>query len=385
MVFVNVPGVRIEETALAPPPIFGVSTSVAGFVGFAPGAVDAADTGPRLVTSADQFIKLYMGGANRSNSLSRAALGFFANGGTQCYIVHTPTANAADLVAGVKLLEKVGQISMIAAPGGTDAIVRNELTDQAEDLKDRIALLEPAAALADIGQLLPGGAARPGDSEFAAFYYPRIKVGKAVIDGKPLDADPDSEAVTPVGHIAGVYARVDATKGVHKAPANETLRNVLDVEQVVSDAEQNALNPKGINVLRVFSGNVTIWGARTLQDADNPQDRFFIYVSTRRLVSYIAESLQAGLRYVVFEPNTLSIRQQITRSVRGFLDGVWRDGGLFGETPKQSYYVTFPPLLNTDNERAAGKLTLEVGLRVSFPAEFVVVRIGVILQDPSAG
>jgi uncharacterized protein len=387
MPFPNVPGVQIQEVRLAPPPIFGVGTSTAGFVGFAPGNGLVADMAPQAITSVEQFVAIYMNGTTRSNALTRAVFGFFGNGGNRCYIVHTASGAAADLVAGIQLLAPIDDVSMIAAPGSTDATVYAELRSQAESTQDRIAIFDPPARVANKSSLLPGGADRPPESVFGTFYYPRVVVGPAVVNGRPLadDVTTGPEPVTPVGHIAGIYSRVDTTKGVHKAPANEVVRGVVDVEDVVGDADQDTMNPKGVNVLRVFGGNVVVWGARTLQDNENPIDTSFNYINVRRLVSYIAESLDGGLRYVVFEPNTLAIRQQITRSVRGFLDGVWRDGGLFGETPAQAYYVRFPPMFNRDEDRAAGKLTLEVGLRVTFPAEFVIVRIGVILQDPTAG
>ena len=195
------------------------------------------------------------------------------------------------------------------------------------------------------------------------------------------DPAPDSAApdyVTPVGHIAGVYARVDAGRGVHKAPANEALRGVLGVQQMLTDAHQNQMNPNGVNALRSVAGNVVIWGARTVSTEVD-----WRYINVRRLVNYIEESLQEGLRWAVFEPNNLTLRKQITRSVNGFLDGVWRDGALFGETAQQAYYVRFPEMFNRDEDRAQGKLTIEIGLRVTYPAEFIIIRIGLLMQDAS--
>jgi phage tail sheath protein FI len=118
-----------------------------------------------------------------------------------------------------------------------------------------------------------------------------------------------------------------------------------------------------------------------VQDGD--ADTTFRYISTRRLTTYVEQSLKVGLRFAVFEPNNLALRQKISRSVRGFLDGVWRDGALFGATADEAYYVRFPDVFNSDADRALGKLTLEIGLRVTFPAEFVIVRIGLLLQNAS--
>lgn len=372
--YINVPGVQINEVRLGSPPIAGVGTSTAGFVGIAPNLTNAsfADNA-RPVTSADQFIADYIGDptvANRkSTDLSRAVLGFFANGGQKCYVVHIKKASpqASDYVDALKRLEVIDEIAIIAAPGQTAPLVYTELKDQAERTGDRFALLDPPPALSN-----PATLTAPLDSGYVAYYYPRVQVGKL------LDQDLEVESVTPVGHIAGVYARVDVERGVHKAPANETVRGIVGVEQLVTDAQQNTLNIIGINLLRVFSGSVVVWGARTLSI-----DTTWRYVNVRRLVNYIEESLQEGLRWAVFEPNILPLRKQITRSVRGFLDGVWRDGGLFGATADQAYYVRFPELYNTATERSLGKLTVEIGLCVAYPAEFIIIRIGLLTQDAS--
>ena len=371
----NTPGVQIIEVRLGAPPIAGVGTSTAGFVGKAP--KPGVFPEPRLVTSADQFTADYIADATASTDLSHAVLGFFANGGTNCYVIDVDTAAAANVVAGLKKLEVIDEIAIIAAPGQTDNSVFTELEDQATRTGDRFALLDPPAKVADLANLKKGGANRPPDSPYAAFYYPRVQVAGRLAD------DPDKSYITPVGHIAGTYARVDAARGVHKAPANEKLMGVLGVEHALTDADQNTLNVDGVNLLRVKSGQVVVWGARTLLASD-AADKTFLYVNVRRLVNYVEESLQEGLGFAVFEPNSLALRQTITRSVRGFLDGVWRDGALFGATPDEAYYVRFPEMFNRDEDRALGKLTVEIGLRVTYPAEFIIVRIGLLMQSAAA-
>lgn len=406
-IYENVPGVKILEVRLEASPIVGVGTSTAGFVGVAPTRTAAAPATftqfpdvAHAVNSADEFIQDYIGVppnpaqpfTQRSTPLSRAVLGFFANGGTRCFVVNLQALN---LRQGLKLLEVVDEVAILAAPGRTAADDYNALMEQAETLGDRFAILDPppAAAVTDrnlltmpITPVNPGDPAglRPRNSMYAAFYYPHIMAGPDISkSGDPNNTDPafdpPREAITPVGHIAGVYARVDSTRGVFKAPASELIRGALGVEDLMTDGDQNPLNAVGVNVLRNFTGGVTIWGARTLSD-----DSLWRYISTRRLVNYIEESLQDGLRWAVFEPNTLPLRQQILRSVRDFLDRVWRDGGLFGAASANAYYARFPDIYNTDAERAQGKLTLEIGLRVTFPAEFIIIRIGVITRDPAA-
>jgi phage tail sheath protein FI len=377
------PGVKINEVQLAAPPISGVGTSTAGFVGRAPKQLLWVNK-THLVTSADQFQAEYVGDATRSTALSRAVTGFFKNGGTACYIVDTGSDVPADIVAGIKLLEVLDDVSIIAAPGSTDATVYGALRDQAESLTDRVAILDPPPKKT-LDDLKKNGATRAalGNSEFAAFYYPRVLVAPELKNDPAID-DVAPDFVTPTGHIAGIYAQTDGARGVHKAPANVAVRGIVGLEHRLTDSDQDVLNKDGVNLLRIFDGTPTVWGARTLQVDDAAAEPLFRYISTRRLTNYVEQSLKRGLRFAVFEPNNLSLRQTITRSVRGFLDGVWRDGALFGATSDEAYYVRFPELFNRDEDRAAGKLVVEIGLRVTFPAEFIIVRIGLILQNATA-
>jgi phage tail sheath protein FI len=178
----------------------------------------------------------------------------------------------------------------------------------------------------------------------------------------------------PDGHVAGVYARVDAERGVHKAPANETLRGTVGVERLVTDAQQAALNPEGVDVIRTFPGlaRPVVWGARTTVRKDITD---WTYVNVRRLLCYIEESIQESLRWAVFEPNDTALWQKLTRTVTAFLTGVWRDGALFGATAAEAFSVRCDAALNPPEERALGRLFLEVRVAPVRPAEFIVVRI----------
>jgi phage tail sheath protein FI len=376
--FENVPGVKIKEERLGAPPIQGVSTSRAGFVGKAPRANEQKMV-PVLITSHDQFLATYVldlanatNNAKDSTPLSLAVLGFFQNGGSSCYVVNAPGGAGGEVKDGLALLEKIDDIQILAAPGSTEQAVYLELQQQAGRKGDRFAILDAPAKdkVTKDADLLPTGTARPSsDNTNSAFYYPQIKV-----PGQ-LDNDPDTMVVAPTGHIAGLYARVDANRGVHKAPANEVLFGALGVDDLIGDSQQDTWNKKGVNVIRIFSEGPVVWGARTLNvDQGDP----FVYVNIRRLTTYIEQSLKAGLRFAVFEPNNLALRQTITRSVRGFLDGVWRDGALFGATADEAYYVRFPESLNTPEKQKAGELTVEIGLRASYPAEFIIIRIGLL-------
>lgn len=390
----NLPGVRIQEVRLGAPPIAGVGTSTAGFVGMAPEKTRFPNV-LRQVTSADQFFADYIRdptapddetkGAQQNTNLGMAVLGFFQNGGTECFVVNVGSEAPADITKGIDLLATREEIDIIAAPGIIDAGTYNALIDQAASTTNRFAILDPPPPVTNLTDLQKGGALRPKDSIWAGFYYPRIQVLPILKKDKDdLTADPTKKFFAPPsGHVAGLYARTDGERGVHKAPANVALFGALAVEHRITDAQQDVLNNDSVNIIRAFSEGPTVFGARTLLVNDAP-DKTFRYISVRRLTTFIEQSLRIGLRFAVFEPNNLALRQTITRSVRGFLDGVWRDGALFGATADEAYYVRFPDSFNTDTDRALGKLTVEIGIRVAPPAEFIIIRIGLLDRPANA-
>jgi phage tail sheath protein FI len=177
--------------------------------------------------------------------------------------------------------------------------------------------------------------------------------------------------------VAGVWARNDDTRGVHKAPANEPIRGALNLTYRVTREEQGTLNPKGVNCIRYFSGEgIKVWGARTLDDAASE----YRYVNVRRLVNMLKESIAEGTRWVVFEPNDFQLWKSITRDVRAFLTRVWRDGALLGRTPEEAFYVKCDEETNTPERIDAGEVHCEIGIAPVKPAEFVIFEIR---QTPS--
>jgi hypothetical protein len=175
--------------------------------------------------------------------------------------------------------------------------------------------------------------------------------------------------------MAGVYARTDEERGVHKAPANVGVRDVFGLERVLSDGQHGPLNLAGINVLRIFPGTaqVVVWGARTTVD---PNITDWIYVNVRRLMLFIEESIEEGIRFAVFEPNNLALWQKLKRTITDFLTRVWRDGALFGAKPEQAFFVRIDEKLNPPSTRAIGRLYIEISVAPVRPAEFIIVRIG---------
>ncbi|HKU52533.1 MAG TPA: phage tail sheath C-terminal domain-containing protein, partial [Nitrospira sp.] len=177
--------------------------------------------------------------------------------------------------------------------------------------------------------------------------------------------------VPPSGHMAGVYARTDGTRGVHKAPANEVVRGALGLEVQVTKGEHDLLNPVGVNVIRSFPGRgIRIWGGRTLSS-----DASWRYINVRRLFNMIEESIENGTQWVVFEPNDDFLWGRVRRDVRAFLTMVWRTGALFGATPDQAFYVKCDAETNPPEARDLGQLVVEIGISPVKPAEFVIFRV----------
>jgi hypothetical protein len=206
---------------------------------------------------------------------------------------------------------------------------------------------------------------------FAALYYPWLSVKDPTSTG-PI---PRTILIPPSGAMAGIYARTDSERGVHKAPANTDVRGVLGLERVLSDGQQGPLNLAGVDVLRIFPGaaQVTVWGARTTVNKDITDWR---YVNVRRLMIYIEQSIEEGIRWAVFEPNGLPLWQKLKRTLNEFLTRVWHDGALFGATADKAFYVRIDEALNPASTRALGILNIEIGVAVVRPAEFIVVKIG---------
>ncbi len=323
---------------------------------------------PQLVTSWGAF-KNYFGDFQEGNkTLAHAVYGFFNNGGSRCWVTRvapdadTGSISTDDVTAALVSFEAVDEIALVAAPGQLDAATQGAVLDHCENMGDRFALLDGQQNPDSLTPSNVQGTVR--DSNYAALYYPWISV-----------YDPVSSAndfVPPSGHMAGIYARVDTERGVHKAPANEVIRGALGVEKRLSKADQDGLNPDGLNVIRQFNGNTTVWGARTLGGDDNGEWK---YINVRRLFLFLRESIEEGTQWVVFEPNAPDLWAKITRNVTAFLLNVWGTGALFGATPEQAFYVKCDEETNPPEVRDLGQVVTEIGVAVVKPAEFVIFRI----------
>ncbi|SCG52021.1 hypothetical protein GA0070609_2610 [Micromonospora echinaurantiaca] len=394
------PGIYVEEVPSGARPIGPVGTSTAAFVGVAP------DRGAHLgraqaVNNWSDFLRLYADGERlESTPLARAVFGFLDNGGTRCWVVNVGEDGAitgtGQRRAGLQLLEAVDEISILAAPGFHDPVSHEALLSMAERTRTMVAICDPPPDVEDISALTrvatpssgkppkpaeasggsggSGGASggsggeaaacRPRQSDFGTCYFPWLRVRD------PLSGE--LVLTPPSGHMAGIWARTDALRGVHKAPANEPVRGAVDLAYLVTRPEHDVLNPKGVNVIRYFAGEgIRVWGARTLA-AEASEWR---YLNVRRLSIAIEQAIANGTRWMVFEPNDFSLWRSIRRDIGAFLTRVWRDGALLGRTPEEAFFVKCDEETNPPDVRDAGMVVAHIGIAVVKPAEFVVFKL----------
>jgi hypothetical protein len=394
------PGVYVEQVPSGNAPIAGVGTSTAAFIGAIPDTVPNPDHDKTVTSAADprsipsftmppvgdvllitNFTEFKAAFGNYSTDagqslLAHAVYGFFQNGGTRCYVTRvaapaTDATKAVDLTAvsiadALARLEPIDEIAIVAAPGLSGKGQYADLIAHCQKMLTRFAVLDTALEVPNFGaSLAAGGAAMPPFSDFAALYFPWIQVYDPALKTNVF--------VPPSGHVAGIFARVDAERGVHKAPANETVLGALDLKYAVSRSQQDGLNPQGVNCLRKLNGNIKIWGARTVGGEANAD---FRYVNVRRLFNYLRGSIDQGTQWAVFEPNNPDLWARITRNVSAFLSTVWASGALFGDKAEQAFYVKCDAETNPPALRDLGQVVAEVGVAITRPAEFVVFKLG---------
>jgi hypothetical protein len=292
--------------------------------------------------------------------------------------------SVSDYQDGLDCLVPLPDVNIVAIPDRQDTAVQGALRDHCQGgatSGTRFAIMDSGLGKppSGAGSVVMQRDALDSPGGYAALYYPWILVSPAPpAQGTPAPAVAAPPLlVPPSGHIAGIYARTDARRGVHKAPAGEeaTIAGSLGLETLLGDVDQGLLNlPHNVNVLRVFKpgGQPVVWGARTTST-----DTTWQYVNIRRLFIYLEQSIQAGIRWAVFEPNNLELWGKLKRTITDFLTKAWRDGALFGETAKDAFYVRIDETLNPPDQLALGRLEIEVGVRPSYPAEFIVVHIGI--------
>jgi phage tail sheath protein FI len=301
--------------------------------------------------------------------LAAAVEGFFLNGGRECLVVPLAGGDPEDaLAAGLAALAPRQDLDLVCAP---DLMVQGQAIDRT--LRMQSAILAHCRAQGDRFAILD---ARPGSKpsdmlvqrnglaggENGALYYPWIR---------PAGSIGGSAFVPPCGHVAGVVARCDLRTGVHKAPANEELAGIVDLETKLTDTDQALLNPEGINALRAFPGRgIRVWGARTLS-----RQSAWTYISVRRLFLTATRWMEINLAGVAFEPHDTKLWNRITRELTTYFEGLFRAGALKGRTAAEAFFVKCDGEINPPEVRETGRVVTVIGLAPSVPNEFVVVRI----------
>ena len=402
------PGVYIEEVDRGSKPIEAAGTSTAAFIG-------ESSVGPTneavLVTNWAQYTRTF-GDFSHSTHLAHAVYGFFNNGGTKAFICNvsaksisseqaakeaekkeadtkkateggkpapaaaaSPAGPAVAAVnpglyigkdegpgrrTGLNVFNDISEISLVLAPGQSEPAIQDAVISHCENNKYRFAILDSAEELGKDGiAKMP----KPRDSQYAAYYFPWIQV---------YDPDKGNIFVSPSGHMAGIYSRSDAERGVHKAPANEIVRGALGLKYNISRPEQDFMNPRGINCIRNMGDRgIRVWGARTISS-----DPSWRYINVRRLFLMIEQSIEIGTQWVVFEPNDQNLWKRINRDITAFLLRIYNSGALMGKSPEEAFYVKCDSETNPPEVVDAGQMVCEIGIAPVKPAEFVIFRIG---------
>jgi phage tail sheath protein FI len=394
--FYYAPDIYVEEVSTGSKPIEGVGTSTAGFIGYVSNP-DAPRQRAIDINNWQQFVRTFLGDSVESTPLSNAVYGFFLNGGRRCWIVNIGKDEAISggggrTRKGIDLFDAVDEIKAVAAPGYTDIASYTDLIAHCEKPENyRVAILDGPEEVESISQLtkvavapagppaagkadkpdaeLPG--LRPPTSEkgFAVCYWPWVRIRDPLLPRK--DNRDNLVWVPPSGFMAGIWAKTDATVGVHKAPANTAVLGAMDLKFRVTRQDQSVLNQAGINCIRMFQKQgILVWGARTLASDE------WKYVNVRRTFNFIEESIALGTRWVVFEPNDYGLWQRIKSNIRNFLTLVHRSGALMGRTPEEAFFVQCDEETNPPEVIEQGMCVIRIGICPVKPAEFVVFRIG---------
>ncbi|MBD2450069.1 phage tail sheath family protein [Nostoc sp. FACHB-152] len=364
------PGVY-KEYILSEPKV-QLCTGVPAFLGLCENTVIDIDQ-PQTLTHWSEFEQLF--GEPLPNSyLAYAVRGFFQNGGSLCYVVRLKDANLNALSKGLTALEGLNTIDLVCVPDimgeppekidpDRIQVMQSAVLEHCSRLGDRFAILDslPRANLEQVQaqrQRLTGSRDALG-----ALYYPWIRIADGHREG--------SYFIPPCGHIAGVYARSDELIGVHKAPANEILEGVIDLEIALTNNQQDELNPENINCLRAFPGRgIRVWGARTLSLEPD-----WLYVNVRRLFLTVRRWLEMNMADMVFEPNDTRLWANIERELTAHLYDLFQQGALKGRLTTEAFYVKCNEETNPPESRDLGNVAIEIALAPVVPGEFIIVRI----------
>lgn len=354
-------------TAAATAAVSAANAAVAAATGTPDGAVAEAEISPQTLATAAQLgvfestvtTQLAMIPAAFPSTSGLALFG--ADGIAPTDDDYVGQDNGPGQRSGIQSLKDAENVSIIAAPGQTFQDVQDALINQCERLLNRVAVLD--------GEQNPAGGSVNAilahrdnyDTSYAAYYAPWLQI---TLNNQNL-------YIPPSGHMVGIYAGTDASRGVWKAPANVVVQGITGLKTYIVKGEQDLLNPVGVNAIRRFDTLGTrVWGARTLSS-----DNSLIYVNVRRTLIYLEASIDQGTQWVVFEPNTPDTWDRLSDSVTAFLTTQWANGALFGAKPSDAFFVRCGETTMTADDIQNGRLICLIGVAIVRPAEFVIFRI----------
>lgn len=333
--------------------------------------VQPARLAGQLIGISDWQSKLDSDASDRLVNSATFTLSNGSDGQSPAAAAYAGSENATTGVkSGLVSLEDLEDISIIAAPGyshdydtrqATVQQINQSLISHCERLRYRVAVLDSPnnqslSGVRDYRAVL--------DSKYAALYYPWVRILDPV-SNQQMD-------VPPSGFITGIYARSDNQIGVHKAPANEVVRGAVGLEVMINKAQQDVLNPLGINCIRYFEGRgIRVWGARTVSS-----DPEWKYLNVRRYFVYLEASIDYSTQWAVFEPNGRALWDNVRRTVENFLETEWREGRLAGAATDEAFFVRCDRSTMTQNDLDNGRMICLIGVAPLYPAEFVIFRIG---------
>jgi hypothetical protein len=369
---------------MEPPPgvrtITAADTSTPAFLG-------RAATGPgtpTLVHAWDEFAAAFWPDPEADGCyLADAVNGFFANGGASCYIVRLDdrrdpyAAVLGDHRTGTGLagLAAVPEVSAVVVPDLWSLPVDDprplvtSVVEHCARAGDRVALLDAPPGVPDgrVRDALPR--LDPAHASFAAVYHPWVLTSGPYGEGR---------VVPPSGHVAGMWARTDHKRGVHKPPANDILLEVLDLTSHLDDEQWQRLADKGVNCLRASpERGALVWGARTLAADGGP----YRSLQVRRLMCFLTESIRRSTTWAAFEPHDERLRSALRSCIRSFLTDQWRQGALHGRTPEQAFRVVCDGTNNDAATVTAGTVVCDVHVAPVRPVDFVSFRVQQLTGD----
>lgn len=351
------PGVYIQNINFRPQSIEGVSTSTAAFLG----ETKIGPNTPILITSWKQYQQIFGGYFGSEKFMPYTVEGFFLNGGQRCYVCNVANSEYTPALA---LLEMVEEVSIVYAPNAQAVPgLASALISHCERLRSRFVIFDSLR-----GQN-PSSVGKPGDSSFAALYYPWIYI-------KETETGPE-HLVPPGGHVAGIYARTDIEFGVHKTPANQIVKGAVDLELTMKSYQQDILVLQGINCIRNITGRgILLWSARTLSS-----DSLWKYVNVRRLMIYLEQSIKKGTEWVTFEPNNLATWTKVKMQIENFLTQAWRNGLLMGTSKQEAFFVHCDQTTMNQNDIDNGRINILIGVSAVRPAEFIIIGVTQIVSS----